>query len=163
MSQVEGVVLASHVLLASNGRCAPSMLFPSKFYLFIVCSSVCAVPCVQSGCSSASLLLSRARPPRGHPTTHPPESLAGGRAVVLYFLGGAQFCNIRQRSWCLLFVLIQQGHRGGPGPQRLTGALWRETGNPIMTLNHSQAFSLLLRGRPTALPPKSLAGGGPVP
>ena len=35
--------------------------------------------------------------------------------------------------WCLLFVLIRQGLRGGSGPQRLIGAPGIETGNPIMT------------------------------
>ncbi len=36
-------------------------------------------------------------------------------------------------AWCLLFVLIRQGLRGGSGPRRLIRALGIETGNPIMT------------------------------
>ena len=40
-------------------------------------------------------------------------------------------------KWCLLFVLIRQGLRGGSEPLRLIRALVIETGNPIMTLARS--------------------------
>jgi len=47
----------------------------------------------------------------------------------------------RERDvWCLLFVLIRQGLRGGSGPQRLIRALGEETGNPIMAF-HRPSFS----------------------
>ena len=42
--------------------------------------------------------------------------------------------------WCLLFVLIRQGLRGGAGPQRLTRALGIETGNPVMTFEQRSSF-----------------------
>ena len=42
--------------------------------------------------------------------------------------------------WCLLFVLIRQGLRGGSGPQRLIRALGIETGNPIMTYEQRSSF-----------------------
>ncbi len=42
--------------------------------------------------------------------------------------------------WCLLFVLIRQGLRGGSGPQRLTRSLGIETGNPIMTFQQRSSF-----------------------
>ena len=42
--------------------------------------------------------------------------------------------------WCLLFVLIRQGLRGGSGPQRLIRALGIETGNPIMTFEQRSSF-----------------------
>ena len=48
------------------------------------------------------------------------------------------------RCWCLLFVSIRQGLRGGSGPQRLchslTRALGIETGNPIMTFQQRSSF-----------------------
>ena len=42
--------------------------------------------------------------------------------------------------WCLLFVLIRQGLRGGSGPQRLIRALGEETGNPIMAFHRPSFF-----------------------
>ena len=48
----------------------------------------------------------------------------------------------RGQPWCLLFVLIRQGLRGGSGSQRLTRALGIETGNPI-TLRFNPARKTL--------------------
>ena len=42
--------------------------------------------------------------------------------------------------WCLLFVLIRQGLRGGSGPPRLIRAPGIETGNPIMTFEQRSSF-----------------------
>ena len=42
--------------------------------------------------------------------------------------------------WCLLFVLIRQGLRGGSGPQRLIRALGEEAGNPKMAF-HRPSFN----------------------
>ena len=42
--------------------------------------------------------------------------------------------------WCLLFVLIRQGLRGGSGPLRLIRAPGIETGNPIMTYEQRSIF-----------------------
>jgi len=42
--------------------------------------------------------------------------------------------------WCLLFVLIRQGLRGGSGPQRLIRARGEETGSPIIAF-HRPSFS----------------------
>jgi len=39
---------------------------------------------------------------------------------------------VRSVCWCLLFVLIRHGLRGGSGPQRLITALGAEAGNPII-------------------------------
>ena len=42
--------------------------------------------------------------------------------------------------WCLLFVLIRQGLRGGSGPQRLIRAPGIETGDPILTYEQRSSF-----------------------
>ena len=42
--------------------------------------------------------------------------------------------------WCLLFVLIRQGLRGGSGPLRLIRAPGIETGNPIVTFEQRSSF-----------------------
>jgi len=42
--------------------------------------------------------------------------------------------------WCLLFVLIRQGLRGGSGPQHWIRSLGEETGNPIMAFHRPSFF-----------------------
>ena len=44
------------------------------------------------------------------------------------------------RVWCLLFVLIRHGLRGGSGPHRLIRALGEEAGNPIMAFHRPSFF-----------------------
>ena len=55
----------------------------------------------------------------------------------------------RGQPWCLLFVLIRQGLRGGSGSQRLTRALGIETGNPIMTFEQRSSFFPATRAQVT--------------
>ena len=52
------------------------------------------------------------------------------------FHGAPEFSD----GWCLLFVLIRQGLRGGSGPLRLIRAPGIETGNPIMTFEQRSSF-----------------------
>jgi hypothetical protein len=66
------------------------------------------------------LLLPLANKP---PPPHPPP-LGYVRAAL------GRSCH----DWCLLFVLIRHGLRGGSGPQRLIRALGEEAGNPIKEL-----------------------------
>ena len=49
-------------------------------------------------------------------------------------------CPTSRLIWCLLFVLIRQGLRGGSGPLRLIRAPGIETGNPIMTFEKRSSF-----------------------
>ena len=50
-----------------------------------------------------------------------------------------------EEHWCLLFVLIRQGLRGGSGPQRLIRAPGIETGNPIVTFSWERVSHLECR------------------
>ena len=74
----------------------------------------------------------------------------GARVLHKFIVANTGACS---PHWCLLFVLIRHGFRGGPGPQRWIRALGEETGNPIMAF-HRPSFSLSLRGHPTTLPPR---------
>jgi len=51
-------------------------------------------------------------------------------------------CCDHSLYWCLLFVLIRQGLRGGSGPQRWIRALGEETGNPIMAFHRPSFYCL---------------------
>jgi len=65
--------------------------------------------------------------------------------------------------WCLPFVLIRQGLRGGSGPQRLIRALGEETGNPIMAFHRPSFFPSLERALHHTTTENPLLGGDPSP
>jgi len=73
-------------------------------------------------------------------------------------------CALVFVHWCLLFVLIPQGLRGGrSGPQRLIRALGEETGNPIMAF-HRPSFSPSFERAPHHTTTENpLLGGDPSP
>ena len=66
-------------------------------------------------------------------------------------------------SWCLLFVLIRQGLRGGSGPQRWIRALGEETGNPIMAFHRPSFFPSVERAPHHTTTENPLLGGDPSP
>ena len=95
------------------------------------------------------------RDPDGHAhgfTFALPRRAAGGRrpagpawrANSRTAAGPRTLCRTRdariRRLWCLLFVFIRQGLRGGSGPQRWIRALGEETGNPIRAFHRPSFF-----------------------
>ena len=116
--------------------------------------------------SSFSPSTERATPPPYH--RNPLRAVVLRLSSVIFFIVGGLFSEIALRKkwgavagrissegvddwdvWCLLFVLIRQGLRGGSGPLRLTTAPGIETGNPIMTFEQRSSFlpRVLQRGR----------------
>ena len=65
--------------------------------------------------------------------------------------------------WCLFFVLIRQGLRGGSGPQRWIRALGEETGNPIMAFHRPSFFPSVERAPHHTTTENPLLGGDPLP
>jgi hypothetical protein len=63
--------------------------------------------------------------------------------------------------WCLLFVLIRHGLRGGSGPQCLIRALGEETGNPIMAFHRPSFFPSVERAPHHTTTENLLLGGDP--
>ena len=59
-----------------------------------------------------------------------------GRKMVDMQCQLCRLCTFIALQWCLLFVLIRQGLKGGSGPQRLARALGIETGNQITRADH---------------------------
>jgi hypothetical protein len=61
---------------------------------------------------------------------------------AIWYQPMSTFERVGRTSWCLLFVLIRHGIRGGSGPQRLIRAFGKETGNPIMAFHRPSFFPL---------------------
>ena len=74
-----------------------------------------------------------------------------------------RYSSKQNANWCLLFVLIRHGFRGGPGPQRWIRALGEETGNPIMAFHRRSFFPSVERAPHHTTTENSLLGGDPLP
>ena len=93
-----------------------------------------------------------------------PKFKYGGVNVRQHFVGCQHFVSIPSRHcWCLLFVLIRHGFRGGSGPQRWIRALGKETGNPIMAFHRPSFFPSVERAPHCTTTENPLLGGDPLP